>query len=349
MRDGHRPPEAEFGIRLARRGDVLSAVAAIAPGMPLAAADNGRLRSCIEAHTRAVWRVVRRNGVPASEADDAVQRVFVILSRRLSSVDEAGELSFLLRTATLIASETRRSIRRRHESPNSVPELLVEGAPPEEAYARREAIDQLDRLLDASVGAKLAVAFRHAAFSKISVAIVAVAVASGGGYVIRRMHDRVVRAEVRRQPSVTVGSADAVQVVAPQRPRTVAPAVETVPLAPPSATAAPSTPPVERYARRHDVAASHPTVAASTTPSIVGELNEIRLVRSLVVMGDGKGALDALNGHVTSRPGGTFEEEALVRRVRALRLTGDLVGAGRSLRTLETRFPNSVYLESLEP
>ena len=124
-------------------------MAAIAPGTPLAAADNGRLRSCIEAHTRAVWRVVRRNGVPASEADDAVQRVFVILSRRLSSVDEAGELSFLLRTATLIASETRRSIRRRHESPDSVPELVVDGAPPDEAYARREAIDQLDRLLDA--------------------------------------------------------------------------------------------------------------------------------------------------------------------------------------------------------
>ena len=57
----------------------------------------------------------------------------------------------------------------------------------------------------------------------------------------------------------------------------------------------------------------------------------------------------AINSYVTSHPGGTFEEEALVLRVRALRLTGDLVGAGRSLRTLETRFPNSVYLESLEP
>ena len=200
-----------------------------------------------------------------------------------------------------------------------------------------------------SVGAKLAVAFRHAAFSKISVAIVAVAAASGGGYVISRMHDRAVRAEVRQQPSATVGSADAAQVVAPQRPRAVAPAVETVPLAPPSATATPSTPPVERHARRHDVTASLPTVAPSATPSIVGELNEIRLVRSLVVMGDGKGALDAINSYVTSHPGGTFEEEALVLRVRALRLTGDLVGAGRSLRTLETRFPNSVYLESLEP
>jgi RNA polymerase sigma-70 factor (ECF subfamily) len=118
--------------------------------MELAAADNARLRACIEAHTPAVWRVLRRNGVPVSEADDAVQRVFVILSRRLSSVDEGGELPFLLRTATLIASETRRSIRRRHESPGSVPEMLVDdGAPPEEAYARREAVDQLDRLLAA--------------------------------------------------------------------------------------------------------------------------------------------------------------------------------------------------------
>jgi len=200
-----------------------------------------------------------------------------------------------------------------------------------------------------SAGAKLAAALRRVAFPKISVAIVAVAAASGGGYVLHRMPDRARRAEVRQQPSATAGSADAVQVVAPQRPGTVARAVQSVPLAPPSATAAPSTPAVERHPRRHDVAASHPPVATSATPSILGELNEIRLVRSLVVMGDGKGALDALDGYLASRPGGTFEEEALVLRVRALRLTGDLVAAGQSLRTLETRFPNSVYLESLEP
>jgi hypothetical protein len=200
-----------------------------------------------------------------------------------------------------------------------------------------------------SVGAKLALAIRHAAFSRIGVAIVAVAAASGGGYVMRRMHQRAVRAEVGQQPSATVGSADAVRSVVPQRPRTVARAVDNIPSAPASATTAPSTPRVERQARRHDVATPHPTVAANATPSIVGELSEIRHVRSLVVAGDGKGALDALDASVASRPGGTFEEEALALRVRALWLAGDRVGAERSLRTLETRFPNSIYLASLEP
>lgn len=123
---------------------------AIASEMELVAADNARLGACIRAHTPAVWRVLRRNGVPAADADDAVQRVFLILSRRLSSIAAGSELPFLLRTATFIASETRRSIRRRHESSDAVPEQLVDaGAPPEEAYARREAVDQLDRLLDA--------------------------------------------------------------------------------------------------------------------------------------------------------------------------------------------------------
>jgi RNA polymerase sigma-70 factor (ECF subfamily) len=130
-------------------------VSAVAPnaanmgGARLAAAEDARLRACVEAHTAAVWRVLRRNGVPTAEADDAVQRVFVVLSRRLDALDEGRELSFLLRTATLIASETRRTIRRRHESGDSVPELPAGAALPDEVYATREAVEQLDRLLDA--------------------------------------------------------------------------------------------------------------------------------------------------------------------------------------------------------
>ncbi len=185
-----------------------------------------------------------------------------------------------------------------------------------------------------SVG-RLAVAIRHAAFSKLGVAIVAVAAASGGAYVIRGMHERAV--DGGQPSSATAGSADPVQVVAPQRARVVARAVEIIPPPPASTTAARST------------AAPRPTVAASATPSIVGELNEIRHVRSLVVAGDGKGALDALDAYAASHPRGTFEEEALALRVRALRLTGDRAGAERGLRTLETRFPSSVYLASLEP
>jgi RNA polymerase sigma-70 factor, ECF subfamily len=124
-------------------------VSALADGMALAAADDGRLRAAVQAHTAAVWRVLRRNGVPAAEADDAVQRVFVVLSRRMEAVDEGGERAFLMRTATLIASETRRTIRRRRETGEAMPELPLNSALPDELCAQREAIVQLDGVLDA--------------------------------------------------------------------------------------------------------------------------------------------------------------------------------------------------------
>lgn len=124
-------------------------VSAVVDGLQLASVDDARLRASIGAHTRAVWRVLRRNGVPAAEADDAVQRVFVVLSRRLDVIDEGCELSFLLGTATLVASETRRTIRRRHETGEAIPDLPTEGALPDELCAKREAVTQLDGILDA--------------------------------------------------------------------------------------------------------------------------------------------------------------------------------------------------------
>ncbi len=115
-----------------------------------ATADEARVRASVEAHSAAVWRVLRRNGVPAAEAEDAVQRVFVVLSRKLGSVEDGSELPFVLRTATLIASEVRRTIRRRHESDESVPDVPVPLAMlPDEVCAQREAVEQLDGVLDA--------------------------------------------------------------------------------------------------------------------------------------------------------------------------------------------------------
>ncbi len=196
-----------------------------------------------------------------------------------------------------------------------------------------------------SVSAKLAMAIRHAAFSKISVAVVAVVAASGSAYVISRMHDRAPHADVGQRPIATLGNADAVPVLAVQRPRAVARAAEAVPSAPSSAATARPTPRVEQL--RRAAGAPHPAVAASATPSIVGELSEIRHVRALVVAGDGKRALDALDAYMASHPGGIFEEEALALRARALHLTGDRIGAERCLHTLEARFPNSIYRASL--
>jgi DNA-directed RNA polymerase specialized sigma24 family protein len=72
-----------------------------------------RLRACVTAHLAAVWRMLRRNGVPAADADDASQKVFLVLSRKLKDVQPGRELPFLLRTAVLVASDARRPRPRR--------------------------------------------------------------------------------------------------------------------------------------------------------------------------------------------------------------------------------------------
>jgi RNA polymerase sigma-70 factor (ECF subfamily) len=108
-----------------------------------------RLRACVGAHLGAVWRVLRRHGVPAADADDAAQKVFMVLSRRMSEVAPERELSFLLRTAVRVASEARRTRRRRREDEDPSPEARPSSQPsPERALLQREALSQLDAVLN---------------------------------------------------------------------------------------------------------------------------------------------------------------------------------------------------------
>jgi RNA polymerase sigma-70 factor, ECF subfamily len=74
-----------------------------------------RLRRLVDAHYDAVWRVLRRLGVPSHEADDAAQRVFVVTARRLAEIEPAREGAYIMGIAVRTASETRRTLRRRRE------------------------------------------------------------------------------------------------------------------------------------------------------------------------------------------------------------------------------------------
>jgi RNA polymerase sigma-70 factor, ECF subfamily len=108
-----------------------------------------RLRASVGAHLGAVWRVLRRHGVPAGDADDAAQKVFLVLSRKMSDVAPGRELSFLLRTAVHVASDVRRTRRRRREDEDPSPEARSSSQPgPERALLQREALSQLDALLN---------------------------------------------------------------------------------------------------------------------------------------------------------------------------------------------------------
>jgi RNA polymerase sigma-70 factor (ECF subfamily) len=107
-----------------------------------------RLRACVSAHLGAVWRVLRRNGVPAADVDDAAQKVFLVLSRKVHGVEPGRELPFLLRTAVFVASEARRTQRRRRESKEpSFDERSSDRPNPEHELIERERLSQLDGIL----------------------------------------------------------------------------------------------------------------------------------------------------------------------------------------------------------
>lgn len=99
-----------------------------------------------------VWRSLHRLGVAPPALDDAVQEVFMIVHRRLDSFEGRSTLrSWLFGIALRVASDYRRSLRRKpeHDLP---PELPDPGTlPPDERAARAQevrlvyaALDELD-------------------------------------------------------------------------------------------------------------------------------------------------------------------------------------------------------------
>jgi RNA polymerase sigma-70 factor (ECF subfamily) len=132
-----------------------------------------RLRACISVHMGAVWRVLRRNGVPAADADDAVQKVFLVLSRKAHGVEPGRELPFLLRTAVFVASEARRTQRRRRESKEaSLDERSSERPNPEHELLERERVSQLDGILK-EMGEPLRVPFVLYEIEELTMAVIA--------------------------------------------------------------------------------------------------------------------------------------------------------------------------------
>src|SRR5688500_9330283 len=55
-----------------------------------------------------VWRLLRRLGVPAPDAVDATQQVFLVLSRKWRELDRRRVRRFLYATSLRIASNMRR-------------------------------------------------------------------------------------------------------------------------------------------------------------------------------------------------------------------------------------------------
>lgn len=102
------------------------------------AIDSARLTRVAQEHLDFVWRCLRRFGVPASDADDAAQQVFLVAADKLSEVPVERERAFLFATAARIAANARRSIRRRQSAYDSYSQ-----SPEEPSVSQDELSDQL--------------------------------------------------------------------------------------------------------------------------------------------------------------------------------------------------------------
>jgi RNA polymerase sigma-70 factor (ECF subfamily) len=109
-------------------------------------------------HFDFVWRSLFRLGVPSALVEDATQDTFVVVHRRLSTLQpEASARAWLFGIALRVAHDYRRSQRRKPTRSFEVESTASPDAGPFERTAAAEASRVLDRFLDSLDDAKRAV------------------------------------------------------------------------------------------------------------------------------------------------------------------------------------------------
>ena len=79
-----------------------------------------------------------------TDVDDAVQKVFLVASRKLSSLPDGRERAFLFSTAVRIAANERRAERRkRSDGPEPLDGLVCSEPSPEQAAHDRALLDRI--------------------------------------------------------------------------------------------------------------------------------------------------------------------------------------------------------------
>jgi RNA polymerase sigma-70 factor (ECF subfamily) len=118
------------------------------PAVTRMPATDVRLRAAVSTHVALVWRVLRRAGLGAADAEDASQDVFWVLAQRFEDVPERAQRSFLVSTALRIASDRKLSKWHRSVSAGLDVDARVSDAPlPDEALDIRRASALLDEAL----------------------------------------------------------------------------------------------------------------------------------------------------------------------------------------------------------
>jgi RNA polymerase sigma-70 factor (ECF subfamily) len=113
-------------------------------------ARDAHLRALIHAHHDAVWRTLRRLTSTEAAVDDAAQQVWLVAARRLDDIHAGGERSYLMGIAVKVASDARRSLRRRRERevPMDPDQTLASTARgPDELFEQKRRVALLDAAL----------------------------------------------------------------------------------------------------------------------------------------------------------------------------------------------------------
>jgi RNA polymerase sigma-70 factor (ECF subfamily) len=117
---------------------------------PAEAKGAAELAGLYREHVAFVWRSLRRLGVRAADADDAVQEVFLVVARRLTAYEERGAMrAWLFRIAQQVAHHARRGQLRRERREREP--LAYEGTiatDPQRALEKKESAQLVERLLD---------------------------------------------------------------------------------------------------------------------------------------------------------------------------------------------------------
>jgi len=97
-----------------------------------------------------LWRTLQRLGVPASDLDDCLQEVLLVVHRRLDSYDpqRAKLTTWLFGICLRVAKRSRRRLLARREVSEPRPDCRVAGSTPEDEYDRAELRMVLDRALN---------------------------------------------------------------------------------------------------------------------------------------------------------------------------------------------------------
>jgi RNA polymerase sigma-70 factor (ECF subfamily) len=109
---------------------------------------DANMREAVGQHLDLVWRVLRRGGLSAVDAEDASQDVFWILAQRFDAVPRRAQKAFLVSTALRVAADRRRS--KWHRSVDTGLELDEHECPTlaaDQQLDLRRAAQLLDRAL----------------------------------------------------------------------------------------------------------------------------------------------------------------------------------------------------------